>query len=114
MKIYLAIPYSGIEEESFAVANKITAHLMYQGHVVFSPISQNHMIAKEHGLPTSWEYWAPFDESFIEWCDCLMIVVMNNNGEERIEKSIGVNDEIRLANENDKIIDFIRESDLNC
>ena len=54
MKIYLAIPYSGIEEESFAVANKITAHLMYQGHIVFSPISMNHMIAKEYGLPTSW------------------------------------------------------------
>ena len=38
---------------------------------------------------------------------------MNNNGEERIEKSIGVNDEIRIANENNKIIDIIKESDID-
>jgi len=110
MKIYLAIPYSQHEEESFDVANRIAAQLMLSGHIVFSPISMNHCIAFENGLPKGWEFWEKFDKSFIEWCDCLMIVEMKTNGTLRIKQSVGVQDEIRLAYKLGKKIEFIKEN----
>ena len=54
MKIYLAIPYSGMAEESFRIANEVSAKLMNEGHIVFSPISHSHPIAIAHNLPTDW------------------------------------------------------------
>ena len=109
MKIYLAIPYSGNEEESFKVANKIASQLMIDGNIVFSPISMNHCIAKENDLPTSWEFWKPFDESFIEWCDAVYVVVMKNDGLLKIKQSIGVECEIMTAKEMGKRVHYIHE-----
>ena len=96
-KIYLAIPYSGLEEESFAVVNKIAAKLMAEGHIVFSPISHTHPIALAGDLPKGWDYWKKFDETFIDWCEILYIVVMKNQGFERIRDSVGVNAEHVMA-----------------
>ena len=47
MKIYLAIPYTGIEEESFNIANKVAARLIEDGHIVVSPISHSHSIREK-------------------------------------------------------------------
>ena len=97
MKIYLAIPYTGIEEESFNVANKVAAKLMSEGHIVFSPISHTHPIALAGNLPKGWDYWKTFDECFIEWCDELHIVQMKIDGDAKIARSTGVNAEIEIA-----------------
>jgi hypothetical protein len=110
MKIYLAIPYSGFEEESFRVANKIAAKLMNEGHLVFSPISHTHPIALAGNLPIGWEYWKKFDESFLEWCDTLYVIIMDNNGTERIEASKGVNGEMNITTSLSKPIIYIHES----
>lgn len=96
-KIYLAIPYSGMEEESFKIANETAAELMIEGHIVYSPISHNHPIAKERGLPTGWEYWAAFDEEFIKWCDELYVINIGEDGHKLIEKSKGCQAEIKIA-----------------
>ena len=109
MKIYLALPYSGFEEESFEVANKIAAKLMAEGHIVFSPISHTHPIALAGDLPKGWSYWKKFDESFIEWCDQLFIIVMKNDGMKRIKNSQGVNGEMILAEGASKSITYILE-----
>jgi len=111
-KIYLAIPYTGCEEESFKVANKISAHLMNQGHIVFSPISMSHPIAMENDLPKGWEFWKQFDETFIDWCETLYVVVMNMYGYERLDASTGVNAEIDIAIAKKKSIQYICEADL--
>lgn len=92
-KIYLAIPYTGIEELSFKVANYIAAQLMNQGYIVFSPISHSHHIAAQNELEKGWEYWKKFDESFIDWCDVVYIAMLPS-----WEKSKGVNGEIVIAN----------------
>jgi len=102
MKIYLAIPYTGIEEESFKTANLVAGRLMQQGHIVFSPISHTHPIAMECDMPKGWEFWKEFDEQFISFCDEIHVVKLNGH-----EKSKGVNAEIKMAKELGKLIKYI-------
>ena len=99
-KIYLAIPYSSIDHElSFMIANKKTAELMNLGHVVYSPISHSHIIAKDHDLPKGWEFWEQIDRQFIAWCDELWVIKL-----EGWKESTGVKAEIIIALEMGKII----------
>jgi hypothetical protein len=56
-KIFLSINYTGMEEKSFRIANKYAAKLISEGHIVFSPISHSHPIAKE--VRTANMYWRP-------------------------------------------------------
>ncbi len=102
MKIYLAIPYTGKEIESFRFANLVAGMLMQAGHIVFSPISHTHPIAVENNLPKGWEYWKAFDESFIDWCDEMHIIKLTG-----YEKSKGVNGEIEIGNRLKKPIKYI-------
>lgn len=128
-KIYLAIAYSGLEEVSFKVANKMTALIMndtslgYQ-NIVYSPISHNHVIAIEHSLPTTWDFWKTYDTKFIEWCDELWITEIfvelyeeelflcgksGIDGWKLSEQSKGVTAEIQIAKELGKIIKIVPE-----
>lgn len=94
-KIYLAVPYSGTDEqrqERFEKVNKVAAKLMKEGHIVFSPISHNHPIATECGLPMGWNYWKNHDTSFIKWCDILCILTLDGWAE-----SVGIKAEIKIA-----------------
>lgn len=102
MKIYLAIPYTGNEKDSFEFANKTAGELISQGHIVFSPISHTHPIAVCCGLPKDWEFWRKFDEAFIAWADELWIA---NFGDWR--KSTGVKSEIEIAERLNKPVYYI-------
>jgi len=73
-KIFLSINYTGMEEKSFRIANKVAAKLISQGHIVFSPISHSHPIAKAMGLRTDAEFWWPQNEEFLKWCDKVIIL----------------------------------------
>ena len=97
LKIYLAVPYTGMREESFIAVNRVAAILMKQGHVVCSPISQNHPIAEQEGLPTDWKFWKKYDLCFIEWCDALVLLKLDG-----WESSTGVTAEIKMARKLDK------------
>ena len=105
-KIYLAIPYTGMEEESFKTVNKVAGKLMKADYIVFSPISHTHPIACEVDLPKNWKFWKQQDEMFIDWCDELWIVKCGD----KWEKSVGVKEEIKIAKENKKRIVFIEEN----
>jgi nucleoside 2-deoxyribosyltransferase len=102
MKIYLAIPYTGHEEQSFKEANRIAGILMRRGHIVMSPISMTHSIAKEGGLPQEWEFWEKNDSAFIEWCDQVWIANFGN-----WRRSRGVTAEIQIAINLKKQIRFL-------
>lgn len=106
MKIYLAIPYSGIEQKSFFVANKISAMFMKKDLIVFSPISHSHPMAIQEGTPGNWEYWEKFDRSFIEWADKVCVVIIGEDGRKLIEKSTGVKAEIKIAEELGKPVEY--------
>lgn len=100
-KIYLAIPYSGMEELSFKIANEVAAKLMNEGYIVFSPISHSHPLAVSHQMPGTWDFWKEFDESFIlGWCDEVWVVVIGENGYDLCEKSKGINAEVTIAMDN--------------
>lgn len=93
-KIYVAIPYSSIDHElSFDTANRKAAELMREGHIVFSPISHSHMIAKNYDLPGDWEFWSKIDTEFIKWCDTVYVICIDG-----WDRSRGVKAEIELAN----------------
>lgn len=118
-KIYLAIPYSGLHEISFKIANEVAAQLMLEGNVVFSPITHSHSLSQQCKLPTTWEFWLEQDREFVIWADELYIVVISDyfipntqgigyeNGIKFIENSVGVQGEILIATEHGKPIKYV-------
>lgn len=90
--IYLAIPYTGNEEESYEIANRVAGVLMGRGEIVFSPISHTHAIAEVSDLPTEWQFWEKQDEFFLRCSTELMVVCLD-----RWDHSRGVTAEIDLA-----------------
>jgi len=112
-RLYVAIPYSGVEEHSFKVANKATASLMNDGYVPYSPITHNHVVATKHQLPGNWEFWKAQDIPYIEhFCEAVIVVGVWAFGEYNPEdeysswkyilKSVGVQAEIQAAIDSNK------------
>ena len=107
-RIYLACPYSHkyyrVRHERFMIANRIAAHLMTQGNLVFSPISHSVPIAKV--IPetdTDHDFWLKQDEAFLDWCTHMYIICIDGTYD-----SYGINWEtIRVG---DKPITFIYEN----
>lgn len=109
-KIYLAIPYSGIEEESYQAANKVAAKLIADGNIVFSPITHSHPI-KLGITQNTYETWLAQDKAFVDWADEIYIVILCKGldceyGITKVENSKGVQAEIAWANEQNKPINF--------
>ena len=98
-KIYLAIPYTGTEEESFKQSSIIGAKLIDEGHIVFSPISMSHPMAIYGDKPSHFEYWKQLDEEFIRWADEVWLIWHENIG-----TSKGVKSEIEYARKLNKPI----------
>ena len=111
-KIYLAIPYSGMEESSYNQANDATVHVINElGHNVFSPITHSHPIAKL-GVKGTWEYWQKIDYQFIDWADEVW-VLYPKEGISKVLNSVGVQAEIEYAQEHNKpiyTIEFVEGS----
>ena len=95
MRIYLSIPYTGMEELSFAKATKIAGDLMVQGLDVYSPVTHCHpmtivrdMSDVQHGR------WMSHCLSFVEhWADCMWVCKLNKTW----YQSKGVRKEMQLA-----------------
>lgn len=103
-KIYLAIPYTGNEEQSFETANRFAAKFLNEGNLVFSPISMCHPIAKQESLPSDWEFWKRLDTAFIEWCDEVVFIVPNQYD---FVNSKGCRAEYEIARQIGKGINFV-------
>jgi nucleoside 2-deoxyribosyltransferase len=95
-KIYLAIPYTKYEDESFRIANEVAAKLIKEGHVVFSPISMSHPIAITSDLKGDWDAWKRVDLEFIRWCEEIVVVNFNQDA---VDNSTGVQCELEFARE---------------
>lgn len=109
-KIYLAIPFSGIEETSFICANEAASLLIAQGHYVFSPISHSYPIWKTNLVPHTYDVWMRQDRAFVEWCEEVWVVIIEGakfNGQERVDASKGVQIELGWAKELGKTIRYI-------
>lgn len=97
-KIYLAIPYSGMQENSYKQANIATVILLNMGYNVFSPITHSHPLTKLENLsvPHTWEYWQNIDYQFIDWADEVWVLIPEE-GVEKVDASTGVLAEIEYA-----------------
>lgn len=100
--IYLAIPYSGMEELSFEISCMITAFLMKTGQVVYSPIVHGHTLASKCRLTAGHDFWLNQDLDMLRRCDELYVVAM-----EGWDKSVGVLAEIREAQKLEIPIKFV-------
>ena len=113
-KIYLAIPYTGMEESSYNQANLGSVLILNQGMNVFSPITHSHPLTKldKYEVPHTWDYWQHIDYQFIDWCDELWVLVpTEKDGKERVENSTGVTAEIKYAVEQNKPVKFFEIED---
>jgi hypothetical protein len=103
--IYLASPYSHpdptVREQRFREACRAAARFMRCGQVVFSPIAHGHCICR-YGLPTDWRFWEPFDRRQLEWCDEVVVLLLDGWRE-----IAGVQAEIRIAAELGKPVRYL-------
>jgi nucleoside 2-deoxyribosyltransferase len=105
-KVYLAIPYSGMEESSYEQANIITSILINEYELnVFSPITHSHPLTK-FGIKGTWDYWKILDFQFIDWADEVSVIIPRE-GLLRNFMSTGVTEEIKYANQKGKPVNFI-------
>lgn len=110
-KIYLGIPFSGIEELSFKCANEVASLLIANKNIVFSPISHSYPIWKTNMVEHTYEIWLEQDKSFVEWADEIyMINIISEDfyGIDKIANSKGCQMEINWAKELKKPISFIK------
>jgi hypothetical protein len=67
---YLASPYThpsaSMRDLRAAVAYEMAGELMAKGLYVYAAIPATHEAAKAHTLPTNYEWWVGFNESFIK------------------------------------------------
>lgn len=78
--IYLACPYShpdiAVRKARFEAANRATASLMEEGHIVFSPISMSHPVESHMDEIHDTDWWMRIDLAFMAHCDeCVVLAV---------------------------------------
>lgn len=82
-KIYLAAPYSdhdaAVREARVEAASRVAALLMAQGHVVFSPITHGHSVAKylEERYLLCHDFWMAQCLPMLESCDWLVVLPLH-------------------------------------
>lgn len=115
-KVYIAIPYTGMEKSSYKQCVVAVSHLIKNNPDVmfFSPIINSHPLTK-YGLGGDWEYWKKIDLEWLSLCDTLLVIIPQE-GVGRCKKSVGLREEFYFAEQNklhllfvhfDNIIDFI-------
>jgi len=96
---YLASPYSHwnalVRLWRWYQAVRLTAQLMRQGHLIYSPIVHNHWLAVLFGLPAGYEFWKRYDEAALLCCKELWIAPLPD-----WNKSVGIAREIEFARQN--------------
>ena len=100
--IYLAIPYSGMEELSFEISCMITAFDENGTGRISPPIVHGHTLASKCRLTAGHDYWLNQDLDMLRRCDELYVVAM-----EGWDKSVGVLAEIREAQKLEIPIKFV-------
>lgn len=104
--VYLAVPYTSpdpaVMQYRYDMVNLAAGKLLQEGHAVYSPISQTHVIASVCDLPKEWAFWRRMDEEFLACCRELAVLQLPGWTE-----SIGVQDEMAYATEYQIPITFL-------
>jgi len=109
--IYLGLPYSHpekvVREMRFKIANKVAGALIAKGKIVYSPISQSHVIRNECDLSWEWEDWEKLDLFFLNLASKLIVLKL-----EGWEDSVGLQAEIKFAKERGIVIEYIEKENI--
>jgi hypothetical protein len=94
--IYFASPYSdkdqSVVDNRVELTTKAVAKLVSEGHVVISPIVYGHTLLQHQDMPSDWEFWKNFCQSFLYKCEELIVFKIDG-----WDRSTGVLAEIELA-----------------
>lgn len=94
--IYIASPYTHKDEsviaERYNLVEKFTAHMLNKNLAVYSPIVHCHYIAKNHKLPTDFNFWKTYNIAMLSSATELYVLRLKD-----WEKSVGVAAEIQYA-----------------
>lgn len=116
MRLYLGTPYShpdlAVSQQRFEDVTKVSAKLVNEGHIVFSPITHTHPIIMTGLLPEeadgdregNWDFWRQQDIAFLDWCQVL--AVYKNDG---WEESVGLQSEIDMIKAAEKAIWYLNK-----
>jgi hypothetical protein len=103
--IYLASPYSHpdsvVRAQRHRDVCRAAVALIKLGHAVYSPIAHSHALV-EHGLPIDWSFWERHDRNHLAHCDEVVVLMLDG-----WEASVGVREEVRIANEINKPVRYI-------
>ena len=93
---YLAIAYTGREDQSYEYSKRALASYLRVGRLAYSPITHGHAAAREHGLPSAWEYWERISLAMVSHASSVDILVPTGWLGPTL-KSIGVRAEVKHA-----------------
>lgn len=106
--IYLACPYShpdsGIRLARFKKITDISARLVANGVVAFSPITYGHTLLDYTEMPTDWKFWQNFCIGFLKKSDELWVYKF-----EGWDKSEGLLAEVEYAIKNRITVKYIED-----
>ncbi len=104
--LYLASQYSHpdplIRHTRYLLVEEVTALLIKQGLIVYSPIVHCHSMAGRHGFPTDAKFWEHYNNSFIRHCAKVLVLVSPD-----LHTSKGVMAEIDFARHCHIPVEFI-------
>lgn len=118
--IYLALPYTkaGCPENSalnrvakglrYAKAIDYAAKLFKKGEMVFCPVIHCHPIAINYNLPGDYEFWKAYNLYFLMYSRELHVLKLDGWAD-----SVGVADEIKIANKYQIPVTFVEEYEIN-
>jgi hypothetical protein len=93
--LYLASPYSdpdpAVREQRFQAACAVTARLLRDDQMVYSPVVHGHPLVR-YGLSADWSFWERHDRQHMERCDEVVVLTLDGWRE-----SVGLQAELRHA-----------------
>lgn len=108
-KIYLDIPYSGMEDSAYQQVTKKSAELIEKGYNVFSPITHSYPL-HQLGLKGDWEFWSKIDYQYLDWCDEVWVLIPKE-GYQKVLQSTGVKGKIEYAQKLNKPVRLLGVTD---
>lgn len=93
-------------EKRYKEVMHLTARLIIDGYITFSPVVHCHEMANVYYLPSDWEFWANYCLFFLEHSSHLVVLELDG-----WETSVGVAQEVAVAQQLDIPITYIKHSD---
>ena len=112
MLIYLGAAYSNVVDKDKFMRDfmKFSAKYMManKGHFIVSPLFNHFSFNEVPEMGTDWEFWEEYSKELLIKCERLLIIKTTG-----WEQSVGVQGEIKFAEENFISVEYIEESVYN-